>query len=455
MVGWLWFLIQFVLIAGFFTYIILSSKKAIKEERTTWFMKTWKKDSVKSISSSLISIGFGLVIGCLILVIMALIPVNGSKLSFKTAIDGIQLVFSGIFNIGKNANGKLIFGFNGTNFGNMLFRATPLILTGLSVALAFKTGLFNIGAAGQYLISTAATLIIALSIPTTVVPPLLVWFLAIHGGIIVGALWGAVPGLFKAFLNVNEVITCIMMNWISANIVTMLFDKEIGPFKTLLDPSGTKNWAYVFKTTHNNVATPKLGLDHIFKGSQVNAGIIIAIIIAILIFIILNKTTFGYQLKACGSNKFAAKYAGINDKVCTIVSMAIAGGLAGAGAALYYLSGNTEFAWETYQSLPAVGFNGIPAALLACNNPIGVIFSSSFISLLDINGMQLKYMTPYNEHITSIITAVIVYFSAFSLMFKQFLDKKTRKTKKEILNEVTIVEQPNQVNEQIQEEVNK
>ena len=227
MVGWLWFLIQFVLIAGFFTYIILSSKKAIKEERTTWFMKTWKKDSVKSISSSLISIGFGLVIGCLILVIMALIPVNGSKLSLKTAIDGIQLVFSGIFNIGKNANGKLIFGFNGTNFGNMLFRATPLILTGLSVALAFKTGLFNIGAAGQYLISTAVTLIIALSIPTTVVPPLLVWFLAIHGGIIAGALWGAIPGLFKAFLNVNEVITCIMMNWISANIVTMLFDKEI------------------------------------------------------------------------------------------------------------------------------------------------------------------------------------------------------------------------------------
>ncbi len=435
MVGWLWFLIQFILIAGFFTYIILSSKKAIKEDRTTWFMKTWRKDSVKSIASSLISIVCGLLIGCVILVIMALIPINGSKLSFKTAIDGIQLVFSGIFNIGKNSDGKLIFGFNGTNFGNMLFRATPLILTGLSVAVAFKTGLFNIGAAGQYLISTAVTLIIALSIPTTIVPPLIVWILAVVGGITAGALWGAVPGIFKAFLNVNEVITCIMMNWISANLVTMLFDKEIGPFKNLLDPRGTKNWAYVFKTTQNNVATPKLGLDYIFKGSQVNGGIIIAIIIAIVIFIILNKTTFGYQLKACGSNKFAAKYAGVNDKVCTIISMAIAGGLAGAGAALYYLSGNTEFAWETYQSLPSVGFNGIPAALLACNNPIGVIFSSSFISLLDINGMQLKYMTPYNEHITSIITAVIVYFSAFSLMFKQFLEKKSNKSKKETTEE--------------------
>ena len=124
----------------------------------------------------------------------------------------------------------------------------------------------------------------------------------------------------------------------------------------MLDPSGTKNYAYVYKTTHNNVSTIKLGLDKIFVGSQVNAGIIIAIVIAIIIYIILNKTTFGYSLKACGSNKNAAKYAGINEKVNIIISMAIAGGLAGCGAALYYLSGNTEFKWETYQSLPEVAF---------------------------------------------------------------------------------------------------
>lgn len=434
MAGWLWFLIQFVIIAGFFTYIIISSKKAIKENRTTWFMKTWKKDSTISIASSLVSIVCGLLIGCVVLIIMAIIPTKGVTLSFKTAIDGIQLVFSGVFNTGKTSSGALKFGFNPVNFGDMLFRATPLILTGLSVAVAFKTGLFNIGAPGQFLVSTAVTLILALSIPTTAVPPLFVWIIAFVSGILVGALWGAVPGLFKSFLNVNEVITCIMMNWIAANVVTMLFDKEIGPFKNLLDPSGTKNLAYVYKTTHNNVATSKLGLDLIFEGSQVNGGIIITILIAVLIYIILNKTTFGYQLKACGSNKFASKYAGINEKSCTVISMAIAGGLAGAGAALYYLSGNTEFAWETYQSLPAVGFNGIPAALLACNNPLGVIFSASFISLLDVNGMQLKYMTPYNEYITSIITAVIVYFSAFSLLFKQVLKGEIKINLKDIFS---------------------
>ena len=445
MFGWLFFLIIFLIIGGFFTFHILTKKKAIKQGKTTWLMKMEKKESVQAVSSSLLSIILGLFIGCVILLILVFIPSGTMKLSLKNAFDGMQLIIAGIFNTGRSS-GQLIFEFNPVNFGNMLFRATPLILTGLSVAVAFKTGLFNIGAPGQYLMGTAATLIIALSIPSDVVPPFIIWILAFVGGIIAGALWGSVPGLFKSFLNVNEVITCIMMNWIAANVVTMLFDKTTGPFRYLLDPSGTKNLAFVFKTTHNNVATSKMGLDLIFKGSQVNGGIIIAILIAVVVYVIINKTTFGYKLRACGSNKNAAKYAGINEKSSTIISMAIAGGLAAAGASLYYLSGNTEFGWETYQTLPAVGFNGIPVALLACNNPLGVIFSASFISLLDVNGMQLKYMTPYNEHITSIITAIIVYFSAFSLLFKQIINgtikinlnkifKSGKKSKAEILKE--------------------
>lgn len=426
MAGWLFALLFSVLLISIILFTCYQTKKAMKLNRTTFLMKVWKKESVKSITSSLISIICGLVIGCVILILITIFPTKGTSLSFNTAIDGIQLIFGGVFNIGKNSNGTLLFGFNGLNFGDMLFRATPLILTGLSVAVAFKTGLFNIGAPGQYLIGAAVTLILALTIKTTIIPSVIVWCIAFIGGILAGAIWGIIPGIFKAFLNVNEVITCIMLNWIAANVVTMLFDKQVGPFNFLLDPSGTKNWAYVFKTTHNNVATSKFGLDVIFNGSQVNGGIIIAIIIAIIIHIVMNKTTFGYQLKVCGNNKHAAKYAGINDKTSTIISMAIAGGLAAAGASLYYLSGNTEFSWETYQSLPAVGFNGIPVALLAFNNPIGVIFSASFVSLLDVNGMQLKYLTPYNEYITNIITAIIVYFSAFSLLFKQMLDGKIK-----------------------------
>ena len=419
MTGLVLFLIILILIGSFTAVSIITTKKALKENTETKLMKFWKKDTTKSIASSLVSIFAGMLIGCLILAIVTILPIKGLTISFKTFIDGIQLIFAGVFNTGKNDANQLIFGWNGRNLGDMLFKSMPLILTGLSVAVAFKTGLFNIGAPGQYLVSTAVTLILALSIPTSAVPAFLVWVIAFLGGILAGALWGAVPGLFKAFLNVNEVITCIMMNWVAANFVTSLFDKTTGLFKNLLDPSGTKNFAFVFKTTKNGVSTPKMFLDKIFPNSQINGGIIIAILIAVLVYIVLNKTTFGYELKACGNNKNAAQYAGISAKRNVVLSMAIAGGLAGAGAALYYLSGNTEFAWETYQSLPAIGFNGIPVALLAYNNPIGVILSSLFMSYLDVSGMQLKYMTSYNEYITSIISAIIVYFSAFSLLIKQ------------------------------------
>ena len=384
MPGYILFPIIFVLIIAFIVYASISTKKAKENNKETFLMKTWKKESVKLTASSLISILAGLLIGGIILLILSGKTIGGTSISAKAGWEGLQLIFVGVFNTGRNAAGSLLFGWNGANIGNVLFKAMPLIMTGLSVAVAFKTGLFNIGAPGQYLVGTATTLILALSIPTSVVPAFFVWLIAFLGGMLAGALWGAIPGFFKAFLNVNEVITCIMLNWTAANVVTLLFDKNTGPFKTLLDPSGTKNWAYVYKTTENGVATAKLGLDKIFEGSQINAGIFVAIGLAILVYIILNKTTFGYELKACGSNKNASKYAGINEKRNIILSMAIAGALAGAGAALYYLSGNTEFKWETYQTLPAIGFNGIPVALLASNSPIGVIFSSMFMAYLDV-----------------------------------------------------------------------
>ena len=289
MVGWAWLLIYAVLITAFVLFAYFSTKKAKENNRTTFLMRLWSKDSIKSIASSIISIILGLVIGCIFLIFMSIIPTKGVTLSFRTVIDGIQLIFAGIFNTGRNSAGELVFGFSAVKFGDMLFRATPLILTGLSVAIAFKTGLFNIGAPGQYLMGTATTLILALVIPTSVIPPFLVWIIAFVGGILAGALWGAVPGIFKAFLNVNEVITCIMMNWIAANVVTSLFDKTTGPFKYLLDPSGTKNFAFVYKTTQNGVSTPKMFLDKIFPNSQVNGGIIIAIVIAVVVAIILNK----------------------------------------------------------------------------------------------------------------------------------------------------------------------
>jgi simple sugar transport system permease protein len=181
--------------------------------------------------------------------------------------------------------------------------------------------------------------------------------------------------------------------------------------------------------TRGGVATSRLGLDALFSGSQINGGILIAVLLAVLFYIIMEKTTLGYQLKACGSNRYAAKYAGIQDRRNIVLSMALAGAMAGAAGSLYALSGNTEFFWTTYQSLPAVGFTGIAVALLAVNNPLGVIFSGIFMSYLNINGQQLTNLTAYNEYITDVIIAVIVYLSAFSLIIKTWLNRKRKRKK--------------------------
>ncbi len=389
-------------------------------------LRFYDKDGTKTVLSSIISIIIGMIVGSIIILIVG---ATNDSLGLSSAWEGIKLVFAGLFSTGRTAEGALTFGFNSANFGNMLFRATPLILTGLSVAVAYKTGLFNIGAPGQYLMGTAATLIVALSIPTSSsqlyengsFPAWAVWLLAFLAGILAGAIWGAIPGLAKACLNINEVLACIMCNWIAANLVTWVF--ESSSLRNMVESGKT---GYIYKTSYNGVATAKLGLNHIFSGSQINAGILIAVLIAVAMYILMEKTTMGYQLKACGSNRHAARYAGIEDKRNIVLSMAIAGALAAAGASLYYLAGNTEFFWSTYQSLPDTGFNGIPVALLASCNPIGAVFTGCFMSMLDICGLQLTNLTAYNEYITDVIIAIIVYLSAFSLLIRQLISRRKR-----------------------------
>lgn len=401
----------------------------------------WDRDGTKTVLASLISIIIGLLVGSLLVLIMG---AANPSLGMKGAWDGIRLVFLGIFSTGRDAAGSLTFGFNPVSIGNMLFRATPLILTGLSVAVAYKTGLFNIGAPGQYLMGTAATLVIVLSIPAGSMPKLVIWLLAFFGGVLAGALWGCIPGLVKAFLNINEVLACIMTNWIAGNIVAAIFDGS--KFRNMVETTKT---GYIYKTTFGltqvaagtglegsnytyvdgaGVATAKMGLDKLFPNSQINGGILIAILIAVGVYILMTKTTLGYQLKACGANRHAARYAGVNDKRNIVLSMAIAGALSGAAAALYWLSGNTEYYWTSaYQTLPAIGFNGIPVALLAACNPIGVIFTGCFMSMLNIVGQQMRNLTAYNEYIADVIIAVIVYFSAFSLVIKMALGGRRKK----------------------------
>jgi simple sugar transport system permease protein len=393
----------------------------------------YKKDGTQKLLASLISILIGLAVGAVVVIVVGL---SKPTIGIKGVWDGVRLIFFGILSKGREA-GKLTWGYNAQSLGNMLFRAMPLVMTGLSVALANKTGLFNIGAPGQYLMGTMATLMIALGIPAGTLPAWMIWLLAFLGGMLAGAIWGAIPGILKAFLNINEVLACIMTNWVAANVVTWGFD--VSNLKNMVE--GTKT-GYVYKTTYGltqvdgvwtyveglGVATPKMGLNWLFPNSQVNGGILIAALMAVGVYILMNKTTLGYELKACGSNRHAARYAGINDKRNIVLSMAIAGALSAAGAALYWLSGNTEFYWNTSQALPAIGFNGIPVALLAVNNPIAVIFSAIFMAMLNIVGNTLSGLTAYNEYITDVIISVIVYLSAFSLVVRMWLTGRKKKT---------------------------
>ena len=293
--------------------------------------------------------------------------------------------------------------------GNVLSSATPIILTGLSVAFAFKTGLFNIGATGQF--TLGAFMVIIITREVTVLPPMARMILAIAAATAAGALWGAIPGLLKAFRNVHEVITCIMTNYIAMFFVTFLVDTFA--FET------DQARSYPVPT---EARLPTAGLDNIFasvRPSTIDIGIIIAILAAIIVFIILDKTVFGYELKACGFNSSAAKYAGINQNRNIVAAMMISGALAGLGGGVAYL-GVQGMRLDTVNALLQDGFVGISVAFLGMNHPIGVIFSGILISYLSTGGSQIQ-AAGFAVEIVSIVIAVIIYFCAFVLIVKTFL----------------------------------
>lgn len=363
-----------------------------------------------SLLASLVCIVIGLIVGFLVLLVLGGITLaqDGGTFSFSELLkttweQGFKPVLQGGFYASANTMGMGV--------RMEILQAAPLIMTGLSVAFAFKTGLFNIGAAGQYTVGAFCALYSAIVLKMP-------WWACLIASALGGAIWGTIPGIFKAFLNVNEVITAIMFNWIGLyGVNTLIYQQGNGPMFNL---KTTKT--YTLKESAPGALLPSFnisvgGKDYFGKLFQPSIGIFLAIAVAILIWIIINKTTFGYELKACGHNKDAAKYAGINEKINIVLSMTIAGALAGLGAGLFYLSGSKE--WEPLVStaLPAAGFNGISVALLASSNPIGCIFSAIFISHITVGG-GFMYAKLFPSEVSDIISGVVIYLCAFSLLFK-------------------------------------
>jgi simple sugar transport system permease protein len=340
---------------------------------------------ISKILPSLVSVLVGLLVGFVILLCS-----NPSQ-----ALNGFGIILTGGLAGGPRG------------IGNVFYYAVPIMLTGLGVAFAFKTGLFNIGGSGQFIIAGFIAILAAIKLPLTGV---LAWIVPALLAMAGGAFWAILAGAMNAFFRVNIVISTIMLNYIgmlTANQLVKLYIFDVSKNQSLPVPAASR--------------IPKLGLDLIFPGSNINMGFILALLVVIGIHFLLNKTIIGFELKICGLNRDASKYAGINEKRNTMVSMAISGALIGLGAAFMYLSDSGRNI-KLIDVLAPEGFNGIPVALLAQNSPIGVAFSAVFIAYITVAGF---YMQSYRfaPEIIDIIISVIIYFSAFSLLIYELLRK--------------------------------
>ncbi len=356
------------------------------------------EESLVTILSSLISIFFGLILGYIIILV-----VNPDQ-----SIQAFKTILMGGFVQGSKS------------LGDVFFYATPVILAGLSVGIAFKSSMINIGASGQFTIGAIVAILLGVHLES--LPSVVHISICVIAGTLAGALWALVPGLLKAYRNVNEVVTTIMMNYVAMYVTKILI------VNFAYDQAG--NQTLPVKET---AVIPTLGLDKIFQGSLINAGIIFAIILAIVLYVVMYKTPLGYGLRTVGSNRNAAKYAGIDAKKHIITSMLISGGVAGLAGSIVYLNdiGKTL---ENLNVITTIGFDGIPVALLANNNPLGIIFSGLFLGYLKVGGfyMQLYDLSP---EIINIIVASIIYFSSLSLIFRNVIYKAIKKPrKKEVKN---------------------
>ena len=322
-----------------------------------------KNPGFQSFLAALVCIIIGIFIGYLVL--LAISP--------KDAFGGITAIMKNFLNYGGKKQAVMKY------FGSTLVKTAPLVMCSLSILFAYKVGFFNIGAAGQYVAGAAVSLFFALNFNFH-------WSVCLVIAILAGAFWGAIPGILKAYRNVNEVISGIMLNWIGLYLANSLI--------TIVKDPKTP-FSYKLEEKNPLGKLPSFGLEKLFSNNRyVTIAIPLAVIVAILIWVILEKTKLGYELKATGANKNAAIYCGMNEKKNTVLTLAISGGLAGLGAAFNYLSGVEQWA-TTQTSVPGMGFNGIASAFLGGLSPIGAIFSSFFIQHITLGGGYIvhRYQT--------------------------------------------------------------
>ncbi len=350
----------------------------------------WSKPAVQSISASVLCIVLGLLIGFLVLLV---INPGGAANAIVTILKNFMTYPS------FKAQMKYL--------GNTLVKTAPLLMCALSIQFCYKAGLFNIGAAGQYTVGAGACLYGALALK-------LPWFVCLLMACLAGAVWAAMVGFLKAYRNVNEVISGIMLNWIGLYLVNMLLSNV----KEQASP-----YTFTIASTNEGALLPTFTLLSGFMSNKyMTIAVPLAVIIAILIWVVLNKTVFGFEIRATGLNMEAARYCGMKEKKNVILTLIIGGAMAGCGAAFLYLTGFEQWS-VTQSSVPGMGFNGIAATFLGGLDPIGTIFSSYFIQHITSGGAYLDKMI-YPSQIADLITAIIIYLCGFVLFFKLFLNSR-------------------------------
>ena len=352
-----------------------------------------KNNGVQSLLASLICIVLGLFLGYVVLLIInpagageAVLTVIKNFLTYNEPTSQLKYL------------------------GNTLVKTAPLLMCALAILFAYKVGLFNIGAAGQYCFGAALCLYAALGLKWSWLPCML---LAILGG----AVLGGISGVLKSYCNVNEVISGIMLNWIVLYLTNMLLTTV---------KEATSPYTLALSTTNPSALLPSLGLGKLFNNNQyVGLAIPLSILMAILVWVVLGKTKFGYELKATGFNKNAARYCGMAEKRNVILSLMISGALAGMGAAMLYLTGYEQWQCST-SSVPAMGFNGIAAAFLGGLNPLGTVLASFFIQHITAGGAYVD-KSLYCAQISDLISAIIIYLCGFVLFMKYAMNHSAAK----------------------------
>ena len=360
----------------------------------------WKNNGIQSLLASLACVVLGMLLGYIVLLF---INPDGAGEAVATIIKNF-LTYSR-----PETQAKY--------FGNTLVKTAPLLMCALAILFAYKVGLFNIGVAGQYCAGIAVSLYAALAWHWGWLPCML---LAMLGG----AVLGTISGLLKSYCNVNEVISGIMINWITLYLTNMLLTKV---------KEDTSPYTYVLQHNNPSAVLPSLGLGRFFNNNQyVGLAIPLAVLIAIVVWVVLEKTRFGYELRATGNNKNAAKYCGMAEKRNLILTLAISGMLAAMGASMLYLTGYEQWQCST-SSVPGMGFNGIAAAFLGGLNPIGTILASFFIQHITAGGAYVD-KSMYCAQISDLISAIIIYLCGFVLFMKYAMNSAiARKEEKALL----------------------